>query len=191
MHDVMKSAQSTFAARQSGAVMIVSLLLLLVMTVLALAASQATRMQEKMAGNARDHDLALQSSEAGLRAGEGVVAKLIKTPAQCTTPPCAFYEAGAPDKLGTQDLAFRDDDWWNTNAKKYATADTIGGGSGKGLAMQEPTYLIEYLEDVNQSVEIVPSPVFVTHFRVTSRGVGGSASSVVVLQSTWATKLDN
>lgn len=171
--------------------MIVSLLLLLVMTVLALAASQATRMQEKMAGNARDHDLALQSSEAGLRAGEGIVAKLIKTPVQCSKPPCVFYEVGAPDKLGTQDLALRDDAWWNTNATKYATADTIGGGSGKGLAMQEPTYLIEYLEDVNQSVEIVPSPVFVTSFRVTSRGVGGSASSVVVLQSTWATKLDN
>ena len=48
----------------------VSLLLLLVMTVLALTASQSTLMQERMAGNARDLDLAFQAGEAGLRGAE-------------------------------------------------------------------------------------------------------------------------
>ena len=56
--------------RQNGAILVVSLLLLLVMTVLALTASQSTRMQERMAGNARDLDLAFQAGEAGLRGAE-------------------------------------------------------------------------------------------------------------------------
>ena len=70
-------------SRQRGAVLIVSMLLLLVLTILALTASQSTRMEERMAGNARDADLAFQSAEAGLRAAETYIST---TP---NLPPCA------------------------------------------------------------------------------------------------------
>ena len=169
--------------------MVVSLLLLLIMTVLALSASQATRMQERMAGNSRDHDLALQSAEAGLRAGERMIVSLASSPNPCTAPPCQIYESGSPQNLGTGPIALRDDNWWKVNAWQYTGGDTM---KVAGMARQDPTYLIENLEDVQEVPSIGPSgaPIFITHFRVTSRGVGGSPNSAVVLQTTWARKFN-
>ena len=56
--------------QQSGAALIVSLILLIVLTVLSIAAMQGTTMQERMAGNYRDTNQAFQAAEAALRAGE-------------------------------------------------------------------------------------------------------------------------
>ena len=66
--------------QQRGAVLVVSLLLLLVMTVLALGASQTTRLQERMSAGMRDRDLAFESSEAGLRTGERIIDSLARSP---------------------------------------------------------------------------------------------------------------
>lgn len=169
--------------------MIISLLLLLVMTVLALGASQATRLQERMAGNARDHDLALQSAEAGLRAGERTIFALLARPSLCVGPPCKFYELNSPDTLGpgpiTKPLQFRDDKWWATNALDYAATSTI---SDPLMARMDPSYLVEEVEEVFDTLSestsgVRPSRI---HYRITSRGVGGSTTSAVVLQTTWA-----
>ena len=56
--------------RQRGAALVIALIMLLVMTVLGLAAMQITRMEERMAGNTRDLNLAFQGAEAGLRDSE-------------------------------------------------------------------------------------------------------------------------
>ncbi len=110
-------------ARQHGAILVVSLLLLLVMTVLALGASQATRMDERMAGNARNHELAFQSAEAGLRAGERLVddSALTSAPYPCAEVGCGVYENG----FLTVDFSYQDIDWWNDNAEDYAASDQI------------------------------------------------------------------
>lgn len=181
----MKLNQPGFASHQTGAIMVVSLLLLLIMTVLALGASQSTRMQERMAGNARDHDLALQSAEAGLRAGERWVATLSAAPAPCSSGKCPVFELGVPDAASTTALQFRDFTWWNNNAWQYDTSSLI---SGPGLAKQDPTYLIEELEDVPDSLSIPPTgpPPSRMYYRVTSRAVGGTDASAVVIQSTWS-----
>ncbi|MDN5872575.1 MAG: PilX N-terminal domain-containing pilus assembly protein, partial [Nitrococcus sp.] len=55
---------------QSGAVLVVSLLFLLVMTLIGITAMQGVSLEEKMAGNARGGTLALQAAEAALREGE-------------------------------------------------------------------------------------------------------------------------
>ena len=55
---------------QRGAILVTSMLLLLVLTIIGITAMQMTRMQERMAGNTRDLNLAFQGSEAGLRNGE-------------------------------------------------------------------------------------------------------------------------
>ena len=43
-----------FPSRQRGAVLVVALLMLLIMTVLGVTAMQMSRMEERMAGNSRD-----------------------------------------------------------------------------------------------------------------------------------------
>ena len=56
---------------QSGAVLPVSMVLLIVMTLLVLSSSQATGLQERRAVNQRDSGLVRHAAEASLRAAEG------------------------------------------------------------------------------------------------------------------------
>lgn len=182
----------TNAGRQSGAVLVVSLLLLLVMTVLALGASQATRMQERMAGNARDRDLALQSAEAGLRAGERFVDNpaVTSAPFTCSSGHCTIYELGIlTQTLTYEDQAFSDGTWWTTNAWDYAATQSIGG---TGLALTDPQYYIEELEEVTDSLTSPPTgpPPSRIYYRITSRAAGGTATAQVVLQSTFARRFN-
>jgi type IV pilus assembly protein PilX len=184
----------SFGHRQRGAVLVVSLLLLLVMTVLALGASQATRMQERMAGNSRDRDLAFQSVEGGVRAGERRILKptnpgsgtaLIGCMTAKMASSCDIYD---PKLLGgtpytTQ--AFESKSWWDTNTWDYAAAKTM---SGQGLVSADPHYYIEDVEEVPDSLTIPPigpQPGRV-YYRVTAHGVGGTDSAQVMLQTTFS-----
>lgn len=64
--------------RQEGAVLIVALIMLLLLTIIGLSSMRGTSLQESMAGNMRDGSLALQASEAALRKGEDtVIAKFL------------------------------------------------------------------------------------------------------------------
>jgi len=55
---------------QGGAALMFSLIFLLLLTIIGLTAMQSSTLQERMAGNTRDTNLAFQAAELGLRAGE-------------------------------------------------------------------------------------------------------------------------
>ncbi|MFV8836661.1 PilX N-terminal domain-containing pilus assembly protein [Aquisalimonas sp.] len=57
-------------ARQRGAALIVSLILLVVMTLIGVFAMRGTTLEERMAGNMRDRSLAFEAGESGLRDAE-------------------------------------------------------------------------------------------------------------------------
>lgn len=63
---------------QKGAVLIIALIMLLLLTVIGLASMRGTSLQESMSGNLRDSSLALQASEASLRKGEAEVTSRFK-----------------------------------------------------------------------------------------------------------------
>ena len=56
------------AAHQSGAVLIISLIMLLLLTLIGTTSMQSTSLEEKMAGNMRDKNLAFQAAESALAA---------------------------------------------------------------------------------------------------------------------------
>jgi len=58
---------------QQGAVLVVALIMLLLLTVLGISSMRSTSMQERMAGNLRDESHALQAAEAAMRQGEAAV----------------------------------------------------------------------------------------------------------------------
>lgn len=62
-----------FPQKQRGVVLIIGLIMLLLMTIVGLAAIRGTGLQESMAGNMRDRNLSFQAAEAGLRVGEEFV----------------------------------------------------------------------------------------------------------------------
>lgn len=60
-------------SRQSGVALVVALILLVVATLIGLAASRGTLLQERMSSNSYDRSLAFQRSEAALRAAEAEI----------------------------------------------------------------------------------------------------------------------
>jgi len=56
--------------RQRGVALVVSLVFLLVLTIIGVTAMQSATLQERMAGNARDRNVAFQAGERALRAAE-------------------------------------------------------------------------------------------------------------------------
>ena len=76
--------------RERGAALVVALVFLLVMTVLGVTSMRTTTLQERMAGNLQDKNLAFQAAEAALREGEEFLQ-------QATLPPFA----GANGLLGS------------------------------------------------------------------------------------------
>jgi type IV pilus assembly protein PilX len=65
---------STTPAHQSGVVLVISLIMLLLLMIIGVVGSQVTGLEEKMAGNSRDYNLAFQAAESALRVGEAATA---------------------------------------------------------------------------------------------------------------------
>lgn len=170
---------------QSGSVLIISLLFLLVLTLIGVSAMQSTSLEEKMAGNARGGTLAFQAAEAALRNGEtwvmGIDLYSPPTPVStCASAPCELWEAEQPDgHPETQAMA-----WWQNTGREYGTAGTQ---EFTALA-SDPHFLVEYLRydpagsviDANERARQI-GPHF---YRVSAAGFGPQTSTQRVLQST-------
>jgi type IV pilus assembly protein PilX len=61
---------STPPKQQSGVVLVISLVMLLLLTLIGVTSVQTTSLEEKMAGNMRDQNIAFQAAEAALRDAE-------------------------------------------------------------------------------------------------------------------------
>lgn len=159
-------------ARQRGSALIFALVFLLLMTLIGTTAMQGTGQQEKMAGNMRDRNLAFQAAEAALRAGE----RLLESPA---VPPTNF---GAATGLL---LAQADTFWmtydWNNQSLTPPMASALAGLS------QQPRYVIEdrTLSNPPNAGDPECATPSLRCYRITARGVGGTADAVVILQSTF------
>ena len=81
-----------------GAALVIALIMLLVMTVLGIAAMQMTRMEERMAGNSRDINLAFQGAETGLRDSEEIIRLMTIRPlTSCIAAPVHGLAPRFPD----------------------------------------------------------------------------------------------
>jgi type IV pilus assembly protein PilX len=174
---------------QRGAVLIVSLILLLVLTILAISSSQVVRLQERMAGNTRDTDLALQGAEAALRDAEQYIQNLSSLPAPlCTstsTTGCMMFEAGVLRPSSTFDLRTAAADlsstWWRQNAREYLNAAT---NDIPGLT-RDPKFVIERVKTVCDTGEVCSDADSLTYFRITAQSFGGTQTADVRLESTY------
>lgn len=147
---------------QSGVVLPISMIMLLLLTLIAITGSQVTGLEEKMAGNSRDYNLAFQAAETALRAGEAATAG---------SP--VFYTGAQPI------------DWTN------AAVTTYSGGTLTGIN-QSPVYIIEELPSTagasigaGGSLEAgaPPDSTSISWYRITARSTGGTANALVTLQS--------
>ena len=166
-------------SRERGAVLVIALLMLLIMTILGVTAMQMSRMEERMAGNSRDLNLAFQGAEAGLRNGENRLRVLTVRPATCTTAPCNLWRRD----LITVSKRDQSLTWWATNGFEYgvaATAEVTG-------VTRDPMIVVEEVGFVPDSLTVGHGPPEGRNFyRVTANSSGASNTAEAVLESTYA-----
>jgi type IV pilus assembly protein PilX len=172
-------SQFRFPVRQRGAVLVVALLMLLVMTILGVTAMQMSRMEERMAGNSRDTNLAFQGAEAGLRDGEERVRVLTIRPATCITALCSVWRRN----YLPADLRAQSDSWWLTNSLEFG----VTGTREVTNTTRDPHVVVEDLGFVPDSLSVGHGPPEGRNFyRVTAQSQGASVSAQALLESTYA-----
>ncbi|WP_226648783.1 PilX N-terminal domain-containing pilus assembly protein [Microbulbifer variabilis] len=166
-------------SHQQGATLLVGLVILLLMTFIGLAAIRGSGMQELMAGNMRDRQLAFQAAEAGLRIAEENVNEEMEKP---VTTLFDGSNTGHKEELdGSSNTGY----WQTYDWKQTATADiTLKGVKSK------PVYVVERITEQvlatgasGGAIDFISRPDPEEYYRVTSRGVGGTDTAIVILQS--------
>lgn len=166
--------------QQSGAALIVSLIMLLLLTMIGIFAMRTGVMEEKMAANQIDRDIAFKAAEVALRAGEGTILNWTNLPICSGNGAQGCWAKQSIDPVSTDAAPWwlqRNAAWWLANG----TAATQPQG-----AVSAPRYVIE--EIIKPGTSNGEKPVDqqqngAKFYRVTARGVGGSSQSVVLLQS--------
>jgi type IV pilus assembly protein PilX len=178
--------------RERGATLIISMILLMVVTLLAVTSLRATIQEERATASAYDRNLAFQSAEAGLRLGEAAAATWaeggLPTLANpfVVTPPCTtglsatgLYDGPIhPDCMKTV---------LDTPGGRFE--DTAGfPGADKSLTAY---YVVEYLTDkaiCNPHAPITEdSTLECKRFRVTAKSDNASGTRAsITLQSIYA-----
>jgi type IV pilus assembly protein PilX len=175
------------ARSQRGAILVTCLLLLLTLTIIGITTMQMTRLQERMAGNTRDMNLALQGSEAALRDGEAYLRRLTSAPTATSALPCNETEAEVCDPSGLPDLGNQDKDWWDDNALELeADGDRADTERDATELAEDPRFVIEALTYIPDSLTAGHEvPTGRDFYRISGRSTGGTGDANVVLQSTF------
>lgn len=163
-------------AQQTGVVLVVSLIMLLLLTLISLTAMQVTGLEEKMAGNMRDQNLAFQTAESTLNTAEAGLSLTTIFDAAGTG---GFYSVASTIPTDTAILLAT---FWTTNP--IATYDTSGFGNG----IADAKYIVQDLGLVACHGSGL-SAGDCHAYRVTARATGGSQNSMIMLQSIYQIRI--
>lgn len=157
-------------SRQSGVVLIVALIMLLLLTLIGVTGMQTTNLEEKMAANAKEQNIAFQVAESALLDAEAYV----------LANPVSIYN-GANGLLNTGDAEpdfFASATWQGTASR--TTANNFATNLGLPAGTQYlPRYVIKKIANIPAS----GSDPAKTVFRITARAIGNNPGTQVILQS--------
>lgn len=176
----MSNSHST---RQAGAALLIGLILLLIMTLLALSSSNVSIMQERMAGNVTESNLAFQEAERTLREIEQRVAALADGGSGGLGVIPMWGDTTAQMDLEPFDCSMSDPTSWSWNGTPpWRTAPTTGND-----------YLVLDLSDYVQGGSLFASacrPVSEVgmqtageYFLIVARGASPSGDAEAIVQS--------
>lgn len=154
---------------QSGASLVVVLVLLLVMTLLGLAVLRGTLFEERMSSNLMDRSIAFQAAESALRQGEALAATEPAIPASgCLAGVCAFPDPTAADRW--MNASFNG--WVNSSADLEDLAGT-------------PQFFIEPMGPAPtwlgcEQLNPIPDQCLAPRYRVTARSVAAGRAQVLL-----------
>jgi type IV pilus assembly protein PilX len=159
---------------ERGAALITGLIFMVVLTLISLAALRTTLLEEKMSGNARDIDLAFQSAEAALRAGESVL-NGASLPSFAATGPYLTASSGRSNTT-----------YW-TQTLTWGAGDAVALSSVPLGSYSAPQYVIEQMPSgVAGGFSLKSGPITEAGmYRITARGTGGNPNTHIYLQETY------
>ncbi len=167
------------SVKQSGAVLFVGLIMLLIMSLIAITSIQSTNLEERMVGNTRDSLVAFQTAEAGLQAGETLVDSGALT--------LSMFDDNGSDGLydNEYDTIWSEINWNASDSRSYA-------GFNPTNVKTPPRFVVQHIAETQVAPKVQlenygegEASATVQLFRITSRGTGGSDNTSVVLQSVY------
>jgi type IV pilus assembly protein PilX len=181
MNDTLRAPPS-----QSGVILVVGMIVLLVMTLIGLSAARSTLLEERMSGSNTDHHVAFQAAEAALRAGE----QSLLAPALPT-----FDDTGGRYRAREYADPAQPPYWkqWqgSSESSHWAANAIVYDGFSSAPAPPKQAGARYYLEEF----PLIPGPGEslaadapvdeLRFYRVTARGVGISGATSVIVQSTY------
>jgi len=180
----MNTSPSLVRGRERGTALVMALVFLTILTLLGVAAMGTTTLEEKMAGNTKDRNLAFQAAESALVAAEKWFNGLANKPTfpdnnngfylmySCATPATPVWDC-AP---------------WSATSAGNGVAFYAGTLNNVKTA---PKYIVEDLGEMPEDGGSLKIPTQYkstgnTVVRITARGTGGTDAAVAMVQSTFA-----
>lgn len=172
--------------QQSGVVLVISLIMLLLLTLIAISGSQNTGLEEKMASNSRDKNLAFQAAESALRAAEKEIEALISV-TELNTQFNGTKGWLLKEETVMPSLFIGATVTWNNNDSKEFQ-------SGITEINTQPRYFIKHVgrdkgDEVNLSHYGDSASMEVHYFVITARGTGTQDTSKSYLRMHYAKQL--
>jgi type IV pilus assembly protein PilX len=182
----MRSTPTYFArSRQQGAVLYIALILLLILTIIGVAAARLQTGEAVMARNDHNHQLAMQAAEAALRNAEINLIDGTWTLPQFAQNTNGLYVLADYAQLSGTSIA--DQINWNAppaNATMPYTGPALSNAPSSGIATQ---VIIEDLPPVARPGDPLCTPSNQTNscsvYRIIAHAVGADASASATLQT--------
>ncbi len=166
------------------------MVVLLVMTMLGVSSLQTTVLEERMAGNLHDHNVAFQAAEAALQVGVEYLESQTVPPLPTPTgenhvwPSCRMSDDSASEACAHSSQVFEN---WKT-----ARGDELAGVRFTELAGSEAA-LVGVAEQPRIYIEVQSVPALrfdaaaegrgLHYYRVSALGLGGTTNARVILQT--------
>ena len=163
-------------SRQRGAVLLIGLILLVVLTLVGVSTMETTGMEHKMVANMSDRQVCFEAAERAVKIGEDWL----------------NAQASQPDSSGGGSSPVYEDltaNWWNTDANW--TSWSHASVSAAAQEAQAPIYVVENLASMRSrdnlnSLQAGDTNTGRAFYRVYAKGFGQRAANKCVIQTTYA-----
>lgn len=171
--------------KQCGSVLIISLVIMVVLTILGVSGMRTAVLEEKMAGNMRDSQLAFQAAEATLKQAEQYIDENIVS--------IVNFDTDGSDGLYSTDIyqPWNNIAWDSSDSLEYTDFDSDYS------VKASPRFIIQHLVSQKNDIDDLNLNNYgqgtgagrIEMFVITARATGISGKSVVTLQSTYGKRL--
>lgn len=184
-------AQPRAGSGQRGAVLITALIFLVILTLLGTTGVMNNALQERMAGNARNRDLAFQAAEHALKAADTWMMTGNNSGPQTKTGLKAVLDPNGDGNYADQtpndgirpsgETHSNDGAYWQS--ANWLTDVRSPPGANLSYVLSQPRYVVERLPSGQDCDTVTAGNQPCDYYRITARGVGGTGEAAVILQT--------